>query len=60
MRCTGGKHDGAAIGDVLEFFTGASQISPLGFEAKCILNFNETGFYPTASTCGLILTLRVK
>ncbi len=60
MQCTGGKHDGVTAGDVLAFFTGASQIPPLGFEADCVLNFSETGCYPTASTCGLVLTLPIQ
>ena len=45
--------------DVLSFFTGAEMIPPLGFE-EATLSFNEENPYPTASTCGLALTLPSK
>ena len=47
------------LGDVLSFFTGANRIPPLGF-ADATLNFNAVNPYPTASTCGLCLTLPTK
>ena len=56
----GGRHEGITVGDVLAFFTGTVHLPPLGFEAGCTLNFNDEGHYPTASTCGLILTLPTK
>ena len=45
--------------DILSFFTGAENIPPLGFEAAT-LNFSPNNPYPTASTCGLSLTLPTK
>lgn len=51
----GGELD-VAIGDVLNFFTGAKSPPPLGF-AEATLNFNPTNPYPTSSTCSLCLTL---
>ena len=47
------------LGDILSFFTGANRIPPLGF-ADATLNFNPFNLYPTASTCGLCLTLPTK
>ena len=44
------------IGDILTFFTGAPYIPPLGLD-DATLNFNSDNPYPTASTCGLTLTL---
>ena len=45
-----------SMGDILSFFTGAEDVPPLGFN-DATLNFNDNNPYPTASTCGLILTL---
>ena len=47
------------MGMVLAFFTGAEAIPPLGL-GDAILNFSDTNPYPTASTCGLCLTLPTK
>ena len=41
---------------ILEFFTGADEIPPLGFPHEPVLNFSD-GPYPTASTCAIQLTL---
>ncbi|XP_065885983.1 uncharacterized protein [Dysidea avara] len=43
----------------LRFFTGSERIPPEGF-AECTLYFNANNKYPTASTCGLNLTLPTK
>lgn len=43
----------------MSFFTGADSIPPLGF-GDATLTFNDTNPYPTASTCGLCLTLPTK
>ena len=53
--CVGGG--GASLNDVLAFFSGASAIPPLGFDANPSLHFDEDALYPTASTCVLRLTL---
>ena len=42
---------------VLSFFTGASEVPPLGFPHSPQLNFSSTSPYPTASTCAIELTL---
>lgn len=42
---------------ILQFFSGARQIPPLGFSAEPELNFNFNNRYPTASTCAVQLTL---
>ena len=52
---TGGCTD-VTMGDILSFFTGADTIPPLGL-GDATLSFNHTNPYPTASTCGLCLTL---
>lgn len=41
---------------ILAFFTGADSIPPLGYN-RVTLSFNPDNYYPTASTCGLELTL---
>ena len=51
----GGSTD-VTMGDVLSYFTGADSIPPLGL-GDATLSFNHTNPYPTASTCGLCLTL---
>ena len=43
--------------EVLSFFSGASQIPPLGFDAELSITFSHDAVYPTASTCSLSLTL---
>jgi len=48
-----------SMGDILSFFTAAEYIPPLGFD-NATLNFNDKNPYPTASTCGLCLTLPTK
>ena len=48
-----------SMGDVLTFFTGAEHIPPLGFD-DATLNFNDENPFPTASTCGICLTLPTK
>ena len=55
---TGGQSD-ITLRDVLSFFSGAEIIPPLGFD-DATLSFNEENPYPTASTCGLALTLPSK
>lgn len=57
-RSLGGEMD-VVLSDVLGFFTGAESISPLGFESAT-LTFNPDNPYPTASTCGLCLTIPTK
>lgn len=47
------------LSEVLAFFTGAESIPPLGFESAT-LTFNPYNPYPTASTCGLCLTIPTK
>ena len=47
------------LAQVLAFFTGADSIPPLGF-SDASLTFNDANPYPTASTCGLCLTLPTK
>lgn len=42
---------------VLNFFSGAEELPPLGFPNPPILNFNSENVYPTSSTCALQLTL---
>ena len=50
-----------SLGDILSFFTGADRIPPLGFiDHDTTLNFSCVNPYPTASTCGLCLTLPTK
>ena len=44
---------------ILAFFTGSDSIPPGGFNGVFI-NFNNENPYPTASTCGLELTLPTK
>ena len=45
-----------SLEDVLSYFSGASQIPPLGFDMTLSLTFSNA-VYPTASTCSLSLTL---
>jgi hypothetical protein len=52
----GGEAD-LTFQDVLAFFTGAERIPPLGFHNQPTLNFNDNNPFPTASTCGIVLTL---
>ena len=54
----GGELD-VVLSEVLGFFTGAGSIPPLGFESAT-LTFNPENPYPTASTCGLSLTIPTK
>lgn len=42
---------------ILNFFSGAEEVPPLGFPRTPTLNFNSDNIYPTASTCGVQLTL---
>ena len=42
---------------ILQFFTGAETLPPMGFSYDPELNFNGTNMYPTASTCAVQLTL---
>ena len=44
---------------ILVFFTGADSIPPSGYDSV-IMSFNKESQYPTASTCGLELTLPTK
>lgn len=44
---------------ILSFFTGADSIPPVGYD-RVTLTFNNLNPYPTASTCGLELTLPTK
>ena len=44
---------------ILAFFTGADSIPPGGY-SRVFMNFNNHNPYPTASTCGLELTLPTK
>ena len=44
---------------ILAFFTGADSIPPIGYN-KVTMSFNGDNPYPTASTCGLELTLPTK
>ena len=44
---------------ILVFFTGADSIPPGGYD-NVIMSFNKDNPYPTASTCGLELTLPTK
>ena len=44
---------------ILAFFTGADSIPPVGYD-RVTLSFNHQNPYPTASTCGLELTLPTK
>ena len=46
-----------SLGDVLAFFTGSDKISLLGFPNKAVMQFTQSGIYPTASTCSITLTL---
>ena len=51
-----GGQTAATTGDILSFFTGADNIPPQGL-GSATLTFNDSNVYPTASTCGLCLTL---
>lgn len=42
---------------VLSYFTGATEVPPLGFPHNPQLNFSSISPYPTASTCAIELTL---
>ena len=55
----GGASD-ISLGIVLSFFTGSSHPPPMGFTSEATLTFNAINPYPTASTCGLSLTLPSK
>ena len=44
------------LSTIMNFFTGAEEIPPSGFSTEPTLYFN-TDLYPTASTCGVELTL---
>ena len=39
------------------FFSGSSDVPPMGFPHDPAINFNECGHFPTSSTCALELTL---
>ena len=43
------------LSDTTMFMPSSEVIPSLGFSAT--LNFNSEGIYPTASTCGIVLTL---
>lgn len=45
---------------VLNFFTGAEEIPPEGFNNQPVLNFNPNEVLPTSSTCAVQLTLPTK
>ena len=66
VYCTDGSIADISTGDVLAFATGADTIPPLVFpvEARLHLNYgdgNASGIkmFPTANTCGLVLSLPV-
>ena len=46
-----------SLEDILSFFSGASNVPPLGFDISPSLLFDHEAVYPTASTCALQLTL---
>ena len=39
------------------FFSGSSEVPPMGFPHDPAINFSNTSKYPTSSTCALELTL---
>ena len=45
---------------ILNFFSGAEEILPMGFSCDPVLHFNASDLYPTASTCATELTLRTQ
>ena len=46
-----------SLDKVLAFFSGSSDVPPLGFPYDPVISFNDTSDYPTSSTCALELTL---
>ena len=41
----------------MNFFSGATDVPPAGYEVDPTINFNGNNVYPTSSTCALQLTL---
>ena len=48
------------LNQFLNFFTGASEIPPTGFDTHFTLRFSDEIEFPTAVTCSLSLTLPTK
>lgn len=46
-----------SLGMILTFFSGADDITPMGYVHAPEINFNHSSPYPTSSTCALQLTL---
>ena len=48
---------GASLSQVLQFFSGASAIPPMGFDIRPTITFDDKCVFPTSSTCALQMTL---
>ena len=43
----------------MNFFSGATDVPPAGYEVDPTINFNDNNVYPTSSTCALQLTANI-